>query len=145
MWSSLLKTWTPTPHKHSYLWSDHCAKGVWWWLRILICLPIVWTINYDKVYLLLLWFYFNFGQDNIVIFWWVLIIIIISLFLKRWEIWIINLKLIKFSCILGKYNTLQHRLEWYDSMQELSEYNQIMDGNRSTWSWCWGQPLGQGD
>ena len=38
----------------------------------------------------------------------------ISLFLERWEIWIINLKLIKFSCILGKYNTLQQKWEEYD-------------------------------
>ena len=40
---------------------------------------------------------------------------ITSLFLKSWEIWIINLKLIKFSCILGKYNTLQYKLEEYSS------------------------------
>ena len=26
-----------------------------------------------------------------------------------------NLKLIKFSCILGKYNTVQQKLEGYDS------------------------------
>ena len=36
---------------------------------------------------------------------------IISLFLKSWEIWKINLKFQKFSCILGKYNTLQQKLE----------------------------------
>ena len=29
---------------------------------------------------------------------------ITSLFLKSWENWIINLKLIKFSCILCEYN-----------------------------------------
>ena len=40
---------------------------------------------------------------------------IISLFLNGWEIWIINLKIIKFSCILGKYNTLQQKLEEYSS------------------------------
>ena len=31
------------------------------------------------------------------------------------EIWIINLKLIKFSCILGKCNILQQKLEEYGS------------------------------
>ena len=46
--------------------------------------------------------------------WWVFIILIISLFLKIWEIWIINLKLIKFSCILGKYNTTTEiRRRWF--------------------------------
>ena len=66
------------------------------WLRIWICLPIFWVINHYKVYLLFLLFYHN---EIIVILWWIFIIMIISLFLKRWEIWIINLKLIKFSCI----------------------------------------------
>ena len=39
----------------------------------------------------------------------------IPLFFKRWEIWIINLKLIKFSCILGKYNILQKKFKEYCS------------------------------
>ena len=43
---------------------------------------------------------------------------IISLFLKRWEIGIINLKIIKFSCILSKYNILQYKLEEYGLPQK---------------------------
>ena len=43
----------------------------------------------------------------------IFVTMIISLFLiKKWEIWIINLKFIKFCYILGKYNTLQHKLDF---------------------------------
>ena len=59
----------------------------------------------------------------------------ISLFLKRWEIWIINLKLIKFSCILGKYNTLQQKWEEYGSL--LKNINQTSKKKkRKKWYNC---------
>ena len=55
---------------------------------------------------------------------------IISLFLKSWEIWIINLKFQKFSCILGKYNTLQQKLEALPLI-----YIYIYNNNNNRWSW----------
>ena len=55
---------------------------------------------------------------------------IISLFLKSWEIWIINLKFQKFSCILGKYNTLQQKLE---ALPLIYNNNNNNNNNRRNW------------
>ena len=52
---------------------------------------------------------------------------ITSLFLKSWEIWIINLKLIKFSCILCKYNiytAIEVRRIWF-TLKNINKKNRI--------------------
>ena len=62
------------------------------WVLIQMGIPIVWIINYYKVYILFLWFHFNFGYDNIIVLWWVLIIMMNFLFLKSYEIRNLNNK-----------------------------------------------------
>ena len=67
VWSSLLKTWTPTLlpklHKHLYLWSDHCttwcAVVFWFFLKRKIFwfyLLIILTLTQNLLHVFRAWF-----------------------------------------------------------------------------------------
>ena len=51
------------------------------------------------------------------------------------RIWITILKLIKFSCIWSKYNTLQQKLEEYGSLK-IIKWNICRDKKKKIYSTC---------